>query len=47
MSFEGNNNMDGERCPVSCDNEFVITATDTVLSNFAGSLTLMFRCQIV
>ena len=47
MSFEGNDNMDCERCPVSSDNEFVITATDTVASNFAGSLTLMFPCQIV
>ena len=47
MSFEGNDNMDCEKCPVSSDNEFVITATDTVASNFAGSLTLMFPCQIV
>lgn len=47
MSFEGNDNMDCERCPVSSDNEFVITATDTVASNFSGFLTLMFPCQIM
>ena len=47
MSFEGNDNMNGKRCLVSSNNELVITATDIAASNFVGSLTLMFSCQIV
>ena len=46
-TFEGNDNMGGERCPVSSDNKLVITATDTAASNFIGSLKLMFSYLVV
>ena len=36
MNFEGNDNMDGERCPVSSANELVIPAIDTAASNIVG-----------
>ena len=42
MNFEGNNNMDGQRCSVSSDNELVLPAIDTLASNIVASLTLMF-----
>ena len=39
MNFEGNDNMDGERCSVSSANELVIPAIDTAVSNIVGYLT--------
>ena len=42
MNFEGNDNMEGERCSVSSDNELVIPAIDAAASSIVGSLTMMF-----
>ena len=43
MNFEGNDNMDGERCSVSSDNKLVIPAIDTATSNIVGYLTFSFN----
>ena len=43
MNFEGNDNMDGERCSVSSDNELVISAIDTAASNIVGYLTFLLN----
>ena len=43
MNFEGNDNMDSDRCSVSSDNKLVIPALDTAASSIVGSLTFSFN----
>ena len=43
MNFEGNDNMDDERYPVSSDNKLVISAIVTAASNIVGYINFSFN----
>ena len=43
MNFEGNDNIDGERCSVSSAIELAIPAIDTAASNIVDYLTFSFN----